>query len=63
MAIDININNQNKHWLLVILGKIKDFILAVWSFVVYALAFTPSAVNTSKLFTPFSCSNILCSKK
>lgn len=37
MAIDININNQNKHWLLVILGKIKDFILAVWSFVVKCL--------------------------
>lgn len=37
MAIDININNQNKHWLLVILGKIKDFILAIWSFVVKCL--------------------------
>lgn len=37
MAIDININNQNKHWLLVILGKIKDFILAVWSFIVKSL--------------------------
>ena len=39
MAIDININinNQNKHWLLVIFGKIKDFIISIWSFVVKCL--------------------------
>lgn len=33
MAIDV-INNPNKHWLIVIIGKIKDFILIVWSFVI-----------------------------
>ena len=39
MAIDININinNQNKHWLLVIFGKIKGFIISIWSFVVKCL--------------------------
>lgn len=29
MAIDINFNNQNKHWVLVVLGKIKNGILCI----------------------------------
>lgn len=33
MNIDININNRNKHWILVVLSKIKVFILTVGSFV------------------------------
>lgn len=32
MPIDININNQNKHWLLIILEAIKNFIYAIYSF-------------------------------
>lgn len=32
MAIDININNQNKHWILVILGKIKGTVLLIWTY-------------------------------
>ena len=32
MAIDININNQNKHWILVILEKIKGTVLLIWTY-------------------------------
>ena len=34
MAIDININNQNKHWILVILGKVKDALLSIWNYII-----------------------------
>ena len=37
MAIDINFNNQNKHWVLVILDKIKNVILLVWGIIVKIL--------------------------
>lgn len=37
MAIDININNQNKHWVLVILDKVKNVILWVWRNIVKIL--------------------------
>lgn len=33
MAIDINFNNQNKHWVLVVLEKIKNGIICACSFV------------------------------
>lgn len=33
MAIDVNINNQNKHWILIVLEKIKVAVLAIWRFV------------------------------
>lgn len=33
MAIDININNQNKHWVLVVLEKIKNGILCISRFI------------------------------
>lgn len=37
MAIDININNQNKHWILVILEKAKNLALAAWALITKGL--------------------------
>lgn len=39
MAIDININNQNKHWILVVLSKIKEVSLLLLGFIVTCIKF------------------------
>ena len=34
MSIDINIYNNNKHWILIILEKIKDAIVVIWRYLI-----------------------------
>ena len=42
MAIEVNFNNKNKHWVIIILDRIKSCIEVLWSFIIKCLRYIGS---------------------